>query len=282
MICFETGPRTMKRVGHFPMVKESERNRAPAVTIRASAGGRNEMPEGEGDRDRERAKSRWVWLTPLALVAVLVLLYFVWPSFRTFFTEAYQVLSSGSRERIQTWVSGFGVWSYVVVIALMLLQTLLAFLPSVVLMVVAVVSFGSIVGGLLAWGGLLLAASLGYVIGRMFGVVTVDRLLGTRTERKMEHFIERYGLWAVVAARISPVLSTDAVSIAAGLGRMRFPHFVAATAFGTLPLTVLIAWLGADIDRLKTGLVWVSIVSVATFLTFVVYDHRRRRDADDQ
>ena len=238
------------------------------------------MQVREGERYRERAKSTWVWLTPLVLMAILVMLYFVWPDFRTFFTEAYEVLSSGRQERIQAWVRGFGVWSYVVILALMLLQTLVAFLPSVVLMVVAVVSFGSIVGGLLAWGGLLLAASLAYVIGRMFGVVTVDRLLGTKTERKVEQFIERYGVWAVVAARISPVLSTDAVSIAAGLVKMNLLRFIVATAVGTLPLTVLIAWLGTDIERLKTGLVWVSIVSVATFIAYVVYDHRRGRDYD--
>lgn len=210
------------------------------------------------------------------------MLYFVWPPFQTFIGEAYQVLSSGRQDRIESWVRSFGAWSYVMVVLLMLMQTIVAFLPSLVLMVVAVVSFGSVVGGLLAWGGLLLAASLGYVVGRSFGVVTVDRLLGTKTERRVEHFIERYGIWAVVAARISPVLSTDAVSIAAGLGRMAYLRFIAATAAGTLPLTILVAWLGADVDRLKTGLVWISVASLTMFVVYVVYDHRRRSDGSTE
>lgn len=233
------------------------------------------------DRNRERGKSTWVWLTPLALLAALLMLYFVWPAFQTFIGEAYQVLLSGRQERIESWVESFGAWSYVMVIVLMLMQTIVAFLPSLVLMVVAVVSFGSVVGGLLAWGGLLLAASLGYVIGRSFGVVTVDRLLGTKTERRVEHFIERYGIWGVVAARISPMLSTDAVSIAAGLGRMRYLPFLAATAAGTLPLTIFVAWLGADVDRLKTGLIWISIASLTMFVAYVVYDRTRRSDGVD-
>ena len=89
--------------------------------------------------------------------------------------------------------------------------------------------------------------------------------------------LERYGVWGVVAARLSPVLSTDAVSIVAGLVGMRFWRFVLATAAGTLPLTVLVAWLGADIDRLKTGLIWVSVVSLATFVGYVAYDRWKAR-----
>ena len=231
-------------------------------------------------RDREQGESRdqskWVWGLPLVLVALLAVLYFVWPTFHSFVGEAYQVLSSGRQERIETWVSQFGAWSFAVVLGLMLLQTVLAFLPSVATMVVAVVAFGPWVGGLLAWGGLLLAATLGYSIGRSFGVASVDRLIGAKTERKVEDFLERYGIWAIIAARLSPVFSTDAVSIAAGLARMKFLPFLAATAAGTLPLTVLVAWLGADISRLKNGLVWISIASLAIFVAYVVYDQRTR------
>lgn len=221
-------------------------------------------------------QSKWVWLAPMAVVALVVGLYFTWPAFHGFVDEAYQVFSSGRQERIEAWVGQFGVWSFAVVLGLMLLQTILAFLPSVATMVVAVVAFGSWIGGLLTWGGLLLAASLGYSIGRSFGVASVDRLIGPETEQKMEEVLGRYGVWAVIAARLSPVLSTDAVSIAAGLVRMKFLPFIAATAVGTLPLTVLIAWLGADINRLKTGLIWISVVSLTIFVAYVVYDRRKR------
>src|SRR5690606_25642220 len=162
--------------------------------------------------------------------------------YRAFVDEAYNVFSTGDHTQTQEWVRGFGAWGFVVLLALMLMQTILAFLPSLVLMVVAVLSYGPLLGGLLAWSGMLLAATLGYAIGRGLGVATVDRLLGPATEKKMMRFVDRYGIWGVIAGRISPVLSTDAVSIVAGVGRMRYLHFIAATAAGTLPLTVLVAW----------------------------------------
>lgn len=233
------------------------------------------MPDDRRDdspREEGADQSKWVWLIPVGLIAVLVVLYFLWPAYQRFVSEGYSVLMSGDQQRVQDWVSGFGAWSFVVIIALMLFQTVVAFLPSVVIMVVAVLSFGPVLGGVLTWGGLLLAASLGYAIGRSVGVASVDRLIGRKTEQKMERVLDRYGFWAVIAARLSPVLSTDAVSIAAGLVQMNYLRFIAATAAGTLPLTALVAWLAADMDRLQTGLIWISVVSVATFVGYVVYD----------
>ena len=68
------------------------------------------------------------------------------------------------------------------------------------------------------------------------------------------------------------------MSIVAGLVGMRFWRFVLATAAGTLPLTVLVAWLGADIDRLKTGLIWVSVASLAIFIAYVIYDRQASQE----
>lgn len=225
---------------------------------------------------KNESRSKWTWILPLTILAGMLGLYFVWPGYRQFVDEAYRTLSSGNQQQVEEWVSGFGAWGFVAIIALMLLQTLLPFLPSLLPMVIAVVAFGPLKGGIVAWAGLLIAACVGFGIGRAFGPVTIDRLIGGKTEEKVERFVERYGLWAVVAARISPILSTDAVSIVAGLVKMQFRTFVTATAAGTLPLTVLIAFLGSETQRLKTGLIVISIVSAAVFIAYVIYDRRRR------
>ncbi len=233
--------------------------------------------EQPGREQAERKQSKLTWLIPLALVAALVILYFAWPAFHAFANEAYQVLTSGEEERVEAWVSQFGAWGVAVILALMLVQSLLAVIPSVLIMVVTVLAYGPVLGGLLAWGGLLLAASMAYGIGRLLGPVTVEKLIGSKTERKIDRFIARYGLWAIIAARISPALSTDAVSYGAGLVGMGYLRFIGATALGTVPLTVLIAYLGTDINRLKSGLVWVSVITVLLFIGYVAYDRWRRR-----
>ncbi|AFZ66559.1 TVP38/TMEM64 family protein [Deinococcus peraridilitoris] len=232
--------------------------------------------QGEQENDSPQKASKLSWLIPLAIVLSLVLLYFVLPGFRNFVNEAYGILTSGDRRRIEQWVSSFGAWGPVAVLAFMVAQTVIPVIPSVLIMVVAVLAYGSLWGGVLTYGGLLLAAFVAYGLGRSLGPVTVDKLIGHDTEQKMEGYVRDYGLWAVIVARVSPVVSTDAVSIVAGLARMGFLRFMLATAVGTLPLTALIAYLGADIERLQTGLIWVSVISVALFLGYVVYDRRKK------
>lgn len=228
------------------------------------------------NRRGETQQSRYTWIVPLVLIAALVGAYFVWPAYQGFVDKAYDLLTSGEQDRFEQWIRGYGAWGPLVLGGLMIMQTLLAFIPSVLIMVVSVLAYGAVLGGVLAWAGLLLAASVGYGIGRALGPVTIYRLIGSETEEKVEHFVERYGLWAIVAARISPALSTDAVSLVAGLVRMGYPRFLLATGAGTLPLTILIAYLGEDIQRLETGLLWVSVVSLAIFIGYVIYDRRFR------
>ena len=235
----------------------------------------SEDNQSEKNKHEERDQSRLTWLIPVGLLALGVLLYFVWPGFQNSVNAATSILLSGDRQRLEAWVEGFGAWGPIVIILLMVLQTVVAFIPSVIIMVVTVLAFGPLWGGVLTWVGLLIAATVGYVIGHALGAVTVDRLIGESTEKKVEGFVKEYGIWAIIAARISPALSTDAVSIVAGLADMTYWRFILATGAGTLPLTVLIAYLGADIQRLETGLIWVSVVSVVLFIAYVIWDRRR-------
>ena len=236
------------------------------------------MPSSESSTTTSSSVRVVTWAVPLGLVVGLLLAYAFWPSFQTFVHEGYAVLSSGEQKKVEAWVKQFNAWGVVVILGLMLMQAILAFIPSLVVMVVAVLSYGPVLGGLLAWGGLMLAASLTYTLGRLLHPLTVEQLVGDKTERKVEDFIDRYGLWAIVAARISPALSTDAVSYAAGLVSMPYGPFILATGLGTVPLTVLVGYLGAEVDQLGSSLVWVSVVSVALFLGYVAYDHWVRRD----
>lgn len=214
---------------------------------------------------------------PLILLGGVVLLYFVWPAFGGFVNDAYAVLTSGDRPRIEQWVRGFGLWGPVAVVLLMLVQTIVPVIPSYLLMIVTVLAYGAVWGAALAYGSLLLAAAVAYLIGHGLGRVAVDKLIGHAAEAKLCKFVDRYGTGAVIIARISPVISTDAVSIVAGLARMPFGRFMLATAIGTVPLTLLIAYLGEDIDRLQSGLLWISVATVVGFVAYVAYDRYQKR-----
>lgn len=224
------------------------------------------------EESSESRPSSLTWMIPLGIAAVLLGLYLLLPGFRSFVGEAWGVLASRDQSRIEAWIRGFGVWSLAVIGGILVVQPFLFVVPSTLMMLVAVLAYGPLWGGLLAWSGSMLAAVLAYGVGRALGPVTVDRLLGHSTEQTVEGYVKRYGVAAIIIARVSPVFSTDAISLVAGLVKMPFIRYVLATGAGFLPLALLIAFLGADFARLESGLLWIAAGSFIALALYVGYD----------
>ena len=73
-----------------------------------------------------------------------------------------------------------------------------------------------------------------------------------------------------------PFRSNDAISFVAGILKMNYWKFISATILGIAPLTFLIAITGEDIDSLKIGLLWGSIVSLLIFGIYIWWDKKRK------
>lgn len=221
------------------------------------------------------------WLVGLALALTLGAMYAFIPDVRVAVNEAYAVMVSGDRERIGAWVEGFGAWGPLTLLALNLLQTVLAFIPALPIMVVAVLAYGPLWGSLLAWTGLLCAASLGYGLGKVFGDPFVRRHLRPETAARVRAAVDRYGLWAVAVTRLTPLIPTDAVSVLAGVAGMGFWRFLMATAAGTAPVCLLLALFGANFEGLLWALGGATLLAVAAFVLLnVIVTRRGRRSAE--
>ena len=214
----------------------------------------------------------------IGFISAMLGLYFLNPGFQAVTKEAWAVLTSGDQARISEWVNQFGYWGPVFIVVFMVLQMFLVVINVVALMVVAVLAYGPIWGGVISFVSVIVASSVGYWLGRALGPATVGKLLGHKTEKKVQEQVDRYGIWAVVLARISPVISNDAISIVAGMVKMPFLHFILATVVGIIPLIILISYLGGDIDRLKTGLIVVTILGVLMLVGIYLYDRYKGKE----
>lgn len=213
----------------------------------------------------------------LAVVAAVVLSYFFIPQVQNFMIEAWNVLTSGDKERTREWVSQFGYVGPVVIILAMILQMFLLVIPTPILMVVTVVAYGPLIGSFILFAAVFLASSIGYFIGRYLGPVIVEKLIGPKSEKKLSAFIEDYGFWTVIVVRLSPFLSNDAISFVGGVLKMGYWRFIGATMLGISPLIIFIAYLGGDYERLKTGLIWTSAISLVLFILFIWWDRKVRK-----
>lgn len=214
----------------------------------------------------------------IAVVAAVVLSYFFIPSVQEFLSNAWDVLTSGDRERTRQWVSQFGWWGPFIIILAMVLQMFLLVIPTPILMVVTVLAYGPIIGSIILFAAVFLASTIGYFIGRYLGPVIVEKLIGQKTEKKLTSFIDDYGFWTIIVVRLSPFLSNDAISFVGGVLRMGYWRFIGATMLGISPLIIFIAYLGGDYERLKTGLIWASIISLVLFVAFVWWDTKVRKN----
>ncbi|ADJ28197.1 TVP38/TMEM64 family protein [Nitrosococcus watsonii] len=218
----------------------------------------------------------------VGVIFILIGLYFFWPSFQDSINRAFTILFSGDREKLHNFVEQFGIWGPIVIILSMVAQMFLVVIPSVVLFVVSILAYGSFWGGVVALLAVLVASTVGYLVGRWLGPITVDKLIGLKTRHQIEEYVERYGFWTVIVIRFSPFLSNDAISFVGGLLRMNYWRFMAATFIGILPLIVLLAYLGETNERLRIGMFWISIISLIIFIAYILYDHRRRDDGSAQ
>lgn len=222
-------------------------------------------------------KSKAPLYISLTILVIILAAYFFIPEVKEFLQEAWAALSSGDEDRIEQWVSQFGYIGPIVIILAMVLQMFLLIIPTIALMVVSILAYGPWWGSLLVFAAVYAASTIGYLLGAYLGPVIVEKLIGAKTEKKIGQFIEDYGFWAIFITRLNPMLSNDAISFVAGLLRMGYWRFIAATLAGIAPLTIFIAIMGQSNDTLLQGLLWGSIVSLVLFIGYVWWDKKSRK-----
>ncbi|MCP2044774.1 TVP38/TMEM64 family protein [Pontibacter sp. HSC-36F09] len=235
------------------------------------------MSQNTATTQEDVKQSKWPLVVTAGIITLLILSYFIFPGFQAAIKEGWDVLTSGDEGRISNWVEQFGFWGPIFIILAMVAQMFLVVVNVVALMLVAIIAYGPFWGSLIAITAVLVASTIGYFIGRGLGEAGVSKIIGRKAEEKVHGFVEDYGIWAVIVARISPFLSNDAVSFVAGITKMSYFKFIGATLAGIAPLTVLLAWLGENNDRLMNGLIWVGGVSLVLFIAYVVYDRYQKK-----
>lgn len=121
-----------------------------------------------------------------------------------------------------------------------------------------------------------LAAAISFWISRSLGRAPVEALVGKAGLQFADHWFARWGVYAVLVARLVPVLSFDVISYAAGLTRMRFSGFVLATLVGAAPATFVYAYLGGRAPQYVQVLLIVFGIVIAGVVVAAVVRRRRR------
>jgi uncharacterized membrane protein YdjX (TVP38/TMEM64 family) len=212
----------------------------------------------------------------LAAVVLFGTVYLLSPGFRSEVHRALGLLGRGDIAGLRDYILSYGVWAPVASCFLMVLQALAAPVPSFLITFANGLAFGVFWGWMLSLFGHVLAAAVCFGISRALGRVPVEVLVGKAGLESADRWFARWGMYAVFVGRLIPGVAFDIISYAAGLTRMRFRSFLAATALGIFPQTLLYSFLGHRAPEyvalffVTSGLVVAAVVAVALL--------RRRRE----
>src|ERR687897_2762955 len=221
----------------------------------------------------------------LRLAALLVaaglfgLLYLLSSGFRSEVNQALGLLGRGDIAGLRDYILSFGLWAPVASCFLMVLQALVAPVPSFLITFANGLAFGVYWGWMLSLFGHVLAAAVCFWISRALGRVPVEVLVGRTGLQSADRWFARWGLYAVFVGRLIPGVAFDVISYAAGLTRMRFRNFIFATTLGIFPQTFLYSYLGRQAPE-YVGLFMVTsalVVAVVAAVAVVRYRRERRR-----
>jgi uncharacterized membrane protein YdjX (TVP38/TMEM64 family) len=178
--------------------------------------------------------------------------------------------------------AGGAGWAVLVVGTALLL---LAPIPRSALSVVVGVLLGFDGGLAVALAGGLLGAVGAFALSRTLGRETVQRLAGPRLVR-FDAVMTGRPFVSVLLGRLLPVLPFFALSYGSGLLGIRFGPYLAATAVGLLPSTVVQVGIGASVGFVVSGgslLALIPAVAGAVALAGIaaVTWRRRRRSTTE-
>ena len=197
------------------------------------------------------------WFYRLVLVAALLGVYFLIPGLKKEVDAAAGILARADIRGMRDYLVNFGIWGPVISMGLMILQALALPLPAFVITFANAWIWGWFWGAVISWTGAMIAALICFYLARWFGRPLVERMVGARALGMTDRFFGRYGKYAVLIARLIPVVSFDLISYAGGLTNMRLWQFLWATGLGQLPATIIYSILGQNMTRgAKYGL-WV-------------------------
>lgn len=154
-------------------------------------------------------------------------------------TAAFQSIDTA-----RAYIAGYGALAPVVSAILMVFQSVIAPLPAFLITFANGTLFGFWWGSLLSWSSSMVGAAFCFYIARYLGIQRITRLISQPAVEKANDFVEKYGTYAILIARLMPFISFDVISYFAGATRMRFLGFWIATGIGQMPATLVYSYLG--------------------------------------
>jgi len=209
-------------------------------------------PRGPLDLQRT-ARRMWTWRTRFAVAGIVLSLGCLALAWQytplNAFTDIGYLADVFSQHTQSQFAPLFAIAAFV-------LGGLVAF-PVLVLIAATAAALGPWLGFASAFAGVLLSASLLFMIGRFMGHKRLQSLLGQRALRIQNRIVGK-GAVAVALIRMVPIAPFSLVNLLAGASRLTLRDFLIGTILGMAPGIITMAALGTQIADFARNASWSS------------------------
>lgn len=161
-------------------------------------------------------------------------------------------------EKIEVFVGRMGIWGPLVYILILLIPVVVAPIPAAPFMLIGANVFGWQYGMLYGLIGFSIGQTINFSLGRYIGKPLLKKIYAIERYEKIEKRIpERIEFWVVFLLRLIPNPSFDFFSYIAGMSKIRYVAFIAASTLGAVPGSFLWNYFGDRIIEYQVS--WRSL-----------------------
>ena len=209
---------------------------------------------------------RKLTLVILAIVFVLLVPYFICHQ---------QMDAYFASESYRQWLISVRPYAWLVGIGLIVSDLFLP-IPAPPIMAAMGTLYGTIIGGLIATTGSILAGLCAYALSRLLGLKAA-RFLASQIElANLQRFFDSWGAVGIIASRALPVIP-EVMTILAGLAKMHFGRFMLSLSLGSIPVGFALAWVGKTTETSSSLLLVLTLVPACGWCIYVLATIRRQR-----
>ena len=162
---------------------------------------------------------------------------------------------------ISAWVDSLGFWGPVV-FAVCYALAVTVLIPGSVLNASAGALFGVTLGVVAVLAGATAGAALSYGLARLMGRPAVARYTGSGRLARLEAYLSRRAFESILVLRMVSMFPFGAVNYGAGVAGVGFGPYMAGTALGIVPGTVVYTGLGKALSEPGSPAVWLAPVGL--------------------
>lgn len=210
------------------------------------------------------------YVLPVCLVAVIAVV--------VFHSNAGKRLMHINVEQLSDYLRSFGAFSIVLGMLAVYVQMIVPMVPFVLVAGANVLVFGLFWGFVINYAMSVLGAFTVFMFARYFGHDRLEKyLVNYPTIHMFNKRMEHHGFFYVLFGRLIPLIPSTAVSLAAGISKVRTRDYMLGTVIGMIPIVLLESFIGHDLlhfREYKGRLLLLSAVFIVLLLIGIAFKNK--------